>query len=85
MQNEKGPVVERETLEQELRDYRLRKSREEGIKPYYIYNNQQMDAIIEQMPKTIEELLKINGIAEKKCEKYGKDILHIINSSERNF
>lgn len=76
--NGAGTAVDCEALREKLKDYRLKISREEGIKPYYIYNNLQMEKIIEMMPQTLEDLRKVNGIAEKKCEKYGEDILNII-------
>lgn len=58
-----------------LKAYRLDKSREENIKPFYIYNNAQMEELICNMPKTIEEMIKISGFGKVKCEKYGTDIL----------
>lgn len=75
----KEPDVDCEMVREKLREYRLEKSREEGIKAYYIYNNQQLDEIAALMPRTVEELMMVKGIAEKKCEKYGTEIIDIIN------
>lgn len=61
-----------------LRAWRLRKSRSEGYKPYYIFNDEQMEDLIEKNPKTKEELLKISGFGIVKVEKYGEDILRIL-------
>lgn len=78
---ESMPIAESENtaLSTALKQYRLNTSRKEGIKPYYIFNNAQMEEMIELHPKTIEELMQINGFAEVKCKKYGNDILEILN------
>lgn len=65
-------------LVSELKQYRFKKANELGYKPYYIYNNEEMQSIIDAMPKTKEDLLKLNGFGPKKVEMYGDDILDII-------
>ena len=67
-------------LEDALKAYRVKKSREEGIKAYYIYNNAQMADLITGMPKSKKELMKVSGFGRIKCEKYGEDILAIIRA-----
>ena len=62
----------------DLKQYRMKKANELGYKPFYIYNNEQMQSIIDSMPKTKDDLLKLNGFGEKKYELYGEDILNII-------
>ena len=73
------PPIEETMLFKELKDYRLRKSREENIKPYYIYNNLQLKDLIVKMPKTIQEIQLVDGFGEWKAKKYGCDILEILN------
>jgi len=63
----------------ELKAYRLAKSREEKIKPYFIYNDNQMKDIISKMPKSKEEVQMVSGFGEVKANKYGDDILVIVN------
>jgi len=63
---------------QELRQYRLEKSREEKIKPYHIYSNNQLEDLIIKRPSTIEELYKVDGFGQKRINKYAEDILEII-------
>ncbi|MDD3654372.1 MAG: NERD domain-containing protein [Desulfotomaculaceae bacterium] len=70
---------DRETLVKELKEYRLKKSREEGFAAYLIFNNAEMDALITNYPTNEEELLKVKGFGKKKSEKYGQDILRIFN------
>lgn len=62
----------------ELKEFRLKRSQQEKIKPYYIFNNKQMEDLIEKMPKTKEELLKVSGFGPVKTEKYGDEIINII-------
>ncbi len=62
-----------------LKEFRLLKSKEEGIKPYYIYSNAQMENLIITMPKTMNELMEIPGFGKVKCTKYGHDILALLN------
>ncbi|MDD3225217.1 MAG: HRDC domain-containing protein [Clostridium sp.] len=74
-------LIKESSLYKELKKYRLIKSREENIKPYFLYNNLQLEALIKAKPRTIEELKSINGFADIKCEKYGADIIKIVKSN----
>ena len=66
-----------------LREYRLKKSRELNFKPYYIFNDATMYRIIDMKPKSIEDLVKIHGIGDKKAQLYGNDILRIISDLDK--
>lgn len=68
-------------LKTTLTDFRLRRSKELNVKPYYIFTNQILDSLPEKKPLTINQLLEIEGIGHKKVEEFGKDILSIIQSS----
>ncbi len=65
---------------EELRKYRHTVSREENIKTFMVFSNQTLEALAEKRPRTREELLQIKGLGEKKVDKYGDEILLIINS-----
>lgn len=71
---------DKEILYKQLKEYCLLKSREENIKAFYIFNNEQMDDMISRYPTTEEDLMKVKGIGQKKVEKYGKDIINIFIS-----
>lgn len=78
---EKTEVVQedaREEIRKRLKAFRLEQSRKENIKPYYIFNDAQMDDIIEKNPQTKEELLQVSGFGNVKVEKYGEAILDIL-------
>lgn len=61
-----------------LRAFRMEQSRKEKVKPYYIYNNEQMERLLEQKPCNKDELLKIQGFGPAKVQKYGDAILRIL-------
>ncbi|MDC0801797.1 HRDC domain-containing protein [Clostridium paraputrificum] len=66
-------------LYEEIRRYRYNKSKEEGNKPYFLFNNNTLDLLVKERPRTKEELLKIQGFGQVKVDKYGKELLEIIN------
>jgi superfamily II DNA helicase RecQ len=68
-----------EDLITNLKSFRLQKSREENIKPYYIFNDKQMMDLIDRMPHCKDELQKVSGFGLVKAEKYGDSILHILH------
>lgn len=70
--------VEDTEIFKELKAYRLKKSREEKVKPYFIYNNKQIKFIITRKPQTKDELKKIYGFGDIKVDKYGEDIISIV-------
>lgn len=67
-----------EVLVAKLKEFRTKQSRLEKIKPYYIFNDAQMQDLISKRPKTMEELLSVSGFGSKKTEKYGDEILKIL-------
>lgn len=70
--------MEETDIYKELKTYRMRKSYEENIKPYFIFNNNQLKDLILKMPINKEELKKVSGFGEIKANKYGDDILEIL-------
>jgi len=44
-----------------------------------VFNNRGFDELIQVIPKTKEELLSVKGFGEEKIEKYGEEILRILN------
>jgi len=72
------PVEETEIFK-ELKLYRLNKSREENIKPYFIYNDNQLKDLISKMPRSKEELQSVARFGEANANKYGNDILKIMS------
>lgn len=74
-------VCEDEELFKKLRIYRKDVSRKENVKPYIVFSDSVLIEIANTKPKTLEELESINGIGNKKIEKYGSDVLSIVKNS----
>lgn len=82
-QNNIQSVVEtsqnnREQVIENLKKFRLEISKQESIPPYYVFNNAEMDDLIEKYPRTKNDLLTVKGFGPKKVEKYGEQILKIL-------
>jgi len=84
-----SPTVELEAAEEKmgnpiqlrykLTEFKLNKSREEKIKACFIFSNNQMEDLIIRHPKTMEDLIDVNGFGKIKVNKYGADILKLLN------
>ena len=70
--------VDREALIQKLKEFRLQQSREEKVKAYFIFNDAQMHDLVDKFPSNKEELLKVAGFGNVKVEKYGEQVLKIL-------
>lgn len=74
---------EEKAIDQEL-FYKLKLWRKntaikENIKPYIIFSDSSLISIVNQLPNSIEELLQIRGVGEKKVEKYGEEVLRLLS------
>ena len=75
--------IEETPIYQALKQYRYETSKAEGVKAFYIFSNAQLETLIAAMPKNIDELRKISGFGEVKCEKYGEAIIELLGSLGR--
>ncbi len=67
-------------LRNKLKQYRFRKSQELKYKPYFIFNDKTLDELVKKKPFNKDELKNITGFSDVKVNKYGKEILRIINN-----
>ena len=65
--------------ERQRKKYRWNKSKEEGVKPYYIYNDKQLKELMAKMPKNLVELQEVSGFGQVKAKKYGTALIAILN------
>ena len=61
-----------------LRDWRRNVAKEQGVPAFVVFHDTTLDAICRQRPGSIAALRQVHGIGEKKCERYGSQILGII-------
>jgi len=73
-----------EGLYEALRRWRNEQATKDGIAPYMIAHNSWLKQMIKMHVKTKEDLLRIKGFGEKRTEKYGDDILKVIESFLHN-
>jgi superfamily II DNA helicase RecQ len=61
-----------------LRDWRMARSKREGLPPYVICTNRHLAAMIAARPQTLAQLGEIEGFGKAKLERYGADILAVL-------
>ncbi|MBU1102776.1 exodeoxyribonuclease VII large subunit [Patescibacteria group bacterium] len=66
-------------LLQKLKKWRTEMAQKEDVAVFRVFSNKVLEAIAAMKPKRKEELLAIKGIKERKFEKYGVDILALVN------
>ena len=64
-----------------LKVWRKERANRDSIKPYIIFSDATLIEIVNKLPKSREELFDIRGVGEKKVERYGEEVLEIINRS----
>lgn len=65
-----------------LKLWRRAKALKENIRPYLIFSDSTLIEISNSIPKDIQELSSIRGIGEKKIDRYGDEIIEILNKSK---
>ena len=70
--------VKDQELFEALREWRYAKCKEQEINAYRIITQKTLIQIVNNKPKTEEELLKLHGIGEAKLKEFGNEILEIV-------
>ena len=69
---------EDQLLLEKLKEWRKKAAESGGVPVYIIATNAELHEIIQSKPQTLTSLQVIKGFGDKKVEKYGKDIIFII-------
>ncbi len=64
-----------------LKAWRLQRSRTDGVPAYVVFQNATLDDIARKGPTTLVELGRIKGIGPGKLERYGADVLAIVEAA----
>lgn len=72
-------VKNREKVKEKLLQFREKKHKKMNVSAFYIFNNEELELILDKMPKTIDELESLNIIQKIKVKCHGKEIIDIIN------
>ncbi|MGV8169469.1 MAG: UvrD-helicase domain-containing protein [Candidatus Nanoarchaeia archaeon] len=63
-----------------LKDWRMRRSKDEGVPPYIIMKDETLIELSEKMPINSLELQDIKGLGPSRISRFGKEILEILNN-----
>jgi superfamily I DNA/RNA helicase len=64
---------------QKLKEWRLQKSKTEGVPPYIIMKDETLNELADKLPLTKPELNDIKGLGPARINRFGKEILEIVN------
>lgn len=67
-----------EELREFLREWRKTIAQEKLTPAFVVMHDATLHELCRKQPKTLEELLQVSGIGEKKCEMYGREILRVL-------
>jgi len=75
-------VVTVSDADQELREYlaewRRNTAKEQGVPAYVVLHDSSLNEVCQRKPESIEDLLQITGIGERKADLYGATILAVL-------
>jgi ATP-dependent DNA helicase RecQ len=71
-----------DALFEELRALRRQIADREHVPAYVIFHDATLREMAETRPTTLEALLEVNGVGEKKLEKYGEEFLRALDGRE---
>ena len=71
--------VNKQELENKLREFRKMRAFKMDVPAYYVFNDEEMNSLINSMPKTLDELKASKILPDIKIKCHGEEILKIIN------
>lgn len=72
--------ISNEKLINELKTFRKEKSKSMNVPPYYIFNDEELNAIISNKPNNVEKLKELNILPTIKVKCHGDEIINILNN-----
>lgn len=67
-----------------LKQFRIQKAKTRGIPFNYVFNDDELEKIINLKPKNFDELKEANILTDVKLKLHGKDIVAVVNSMVKN-
>lgn len=71
-------AISTSALFEKLRAKRLELARRDGLPPYYVFHDVTLLSLARERPHTLDEMRLVQGIGDKKMEKYGQDMLNVL-------
>jgi ATP-dependent DNA helicase RecQ len=66
-------------LEERLRAWRKAESERMGLPQFFVLGTTALRSLVIERPKTLKELMGIQGIGQEKVDRYGAGILEVLN------
>jgi superfamily II DNA helicase RecQ len=63
-----------------LRDWRLERSRNDGVPAYVVATNACLDEVCRRLPGDADELAEVPGMGPARVERYGHDLLELVRA-----
>jgi len=70
--------VNEDPLWQALKEKRMELAKEQGVPPYLIFHDSTLLEILNEKPRTLDDLAKISGVGQAKLLKYGNAFLEVL-------
>ncbi len=64
-----------------MREWRTQRANADSVPAYVVLSNRQLDGVAAAMPADARELLACDGIGPARMEKYGDEILAVVDSA----
>lgn len=77
-------IISNEELKNKLIEFRKERAKETNLPPYYIFDNKELDKLVELTPKTLEELKQTKILTEIRLRMHGQAIIDEINKMINN-
>ena len=72
------PASYDEELFERLREWRKDRAGEESVPAFVVFTDATLQLIAEHRPRTPEAMLRISGIGRSKLDKYGDEVLPLL-------
>ncbi len=79
-----SPVTPDKNLFEELRTFRAQIAKQNSVPAYVIFHDATLKELSDTKPSKIEDLLDIQGLGKVKVERFGKELIELINASKPN-
>lgn len=73
-----GKRIEDTELFQELKEWRMAKAKELNVFAFVVLTDNAMAQVVINLPKTMDDLMKLHGFGKNNCAQYGEQILEIV-------
>jgi len=70
---------EQRALDERLRAWRKAESEKMGLPQFFVLGTTALRSLVIERPRTLKELMGIQGIGQEKVDRYGAGILEVLN------